>query len=161
VDPDELLGVALTHAWSRGEVRLWDLTGQAEHGPERSDRDLRHTRVGRIGLPLGAYERALKAVEAAAHGGPAPEGPGLWHAALLFERGAEPVAAAMRDRYHWGRLYSTVLPVEPELIAAGLGMLRVWRQAGQAGEILLQRVQSVLRDPFAMTPLQLAIELGG
>ena len=37
----------------------------------------------------------------------------------LLQRGTEPVKMAMTDQYHWQRLMTGVMPVEPELLAIG------------------------------------------
>jgi len=95
------------------------------------------TPVGRLRIPLDAAARVISAADSVAHEGTAldPLAASL-HDALI--RIHDVIAAAMRDRFHWRRLLSSVLPVEPEAAALGaIAMAAVMRHEAD-DEILRQ-----------------------
>jgi hypothetical protein len=110
-------------------------------------------RVGRLGLPLQYYVLAAKeSLEWSATES------GVEALAALLSRAVEPIQGAKADRFHWQRLYSNVLPIEPEILATCLALVRRWERArpsdslGDLGERL--RISAI-----ATVPLRLAVDM--
>ena len=153
---DSLEGV-LTRAW---------LGGRSRRGfPEQPEGEIAddtppsmHARVGRLSLPLRLYTRALTA--AAGMKRLARDGE-EWLPTFTarLERAAEPVMIAMQDRYHGRQLYSAVLPLEPEVLAACVAMLRIWESKGRKTDELLSLTGRATEQPVALMPLEVAAEL--
>jgi hypothetical protein len=115
--------------------RLYEMTALAwldvtspEHERQLGARDLlrahrkranlvRPLPAGNLRLPLGATTSVLIAAVAVAADGPGQLGQLAASVRGLLLRADEVVATAMLDRYHWGHLMSSVMPVEPEILA--------------------------------------------
>jgi hypothetical protein len=86
--------------------------------------------MGRLGIPVGQYvEFATTAIEAA-QGSNFARRAFRRTTAAFYRRADEPVRFAMGDSFHWKRLLSTFLPVEPELLAVGVVYALVSRRLG-------------------------------
>jgi hypothetical protein len=114
--------------------------------------------VGRARIPLGTVAQAVGAAEELAHAEGEMEGPMerlrlTLHDALT--RMHEVTAAAMADRYHWKRLMSSVLPVEPEAVVLSAVAMAAATRADVAGE-LIERIDL---PPLAQISMQLGAEL--
>jgi hypothetical protein len=73
---------------------------------------------GQLGIPLYFYVELLVRIHAGqAQGDQSAQLNRL--PARLLARAAEPVRAAMIDDFHWSRLQSGLMPVEPELLTIG------------------------------------------
>jgi hypothetical protein len=74
--------------------------------------------LGRLGIPAHVYFSLANAMRL----GAVQDDPGADRLrsvlADYLRRVDDAVGAAMRDRYHWSRLRSGILPVEPEVVAA-------------------------------------------
>ncbi|HYH78734.1 MAG TPA: hypothetical protein VEX86_03035 [Longimicrobium sp.] len=127
--------------------------------------------AGRLGVPVAAYAAAFDEVRRAAHElREVPRGPVVFTGAsparrslpavcALLERAAEPVLAAMADRFHWQRAHSTVLPAEPEAVAAGRCVLRTWARRGRREAELFALLGADQLHPVALVPLEVAADL--
>ena len=73
--------------------------------------------AGQLGIPVRLYLDFSRDVGRAIRSG--DPGPLAWSLPQLLQRGTEPVKMAMADRYHWQSLATSVMPVEPELLAIG------------------------------------------
>jgi hypothetical protein len=117
-------------------------------------RAVTEARVGRMQIPLGAVAEVADAAALTAHGegDPARLSRAL-HDALM--RVHDVTAAAKSDRYHWQRLMSSVLPVEPEaVVLAGVAMAAAAR-AGYSEEL----VGRIDLPEIALVPMALGREL--
>ncbi|HEY6781116.1 MAG TPA: hypothetical protein VI111_09185 [Thermoleophilaceae bacterium] len=107
-----------------------------------------YAEAGRLGIPLSSTMRVLEAVGAVDR-----EQAGVEALTLplhdLLTRAYEVTAAAMSDTWHWRRLMSSVLPVEPELAALGAVVMAVARRHGIDGEVM----ERVRVPPPARVPL--------
>jgi hypothetical protein len=79
------------------------------------------TRTGRLGLPLRLYRTLLEDITDASN---APRTKPPQSLVSLYRRAGEQIDSARADAFHWKHLHSGVLPVEPELLAAGLVFVR-------------------------------------
>lgn len=110
-------------------------------------------RVGRLGLPLEYYALAAKeslewsATESS-----------LQALAALLSRAVEPIQGAKADRFHWRRLYSNVLPIEPEILAMCLGLVRRWGRV-RPSESLRALGERLRISPVATVPLRVAVDM--
>lgn len=79
---------------------------------------LRPFLVGHLEVPVSFYLELAAGATEAIYGEEPLEAldPAL---AQFLERGGEAVRMAMADRYHWPILVTDVMPIEPELLAAG------------------------------------------
>jgi hypothetical protein len=78
-------------------------------------------RTGRLGLPIRLYRALLEDIMNTSELAQTKLPPSL---ASLFQRAGEQIDSARTDVFHWTHLHSGVLPVEPELLAAGLVFVR-------------------------------------
>jgi hypothetical protein len=78
-------------------------------------------RTGRLGLPISLYRALLDDITDTSNVPNAKFPPSL---ASLYRRAGEQIDSARNDAFHWNHLHSGVLPVEPELLAAGLVFVR-------------------------------------
>jgi hypothetical protein len=78
--------------------------------------------VGRLGVPLEEYLRCRDTLQRASS-----QDPGRFSTVVgaFMHRATEPVRLAMHDRFHWSRLRSSVLPVEPEALAVAMTAVAV------------------------------------
>jgi hypothetical protein len=154
-DPNTLLAVLLVEIWTRDENETAKIEGMWKMPADLSiaKRDELRQRVlntptGRLGLPFRYYSQAkdMEKVDGVV---------------ALLQRAAEPVRVAMMDRYHWNNLYSSVLPLEPEILAACVGLLNYWREEKRSATEFLRRVKDEMQDPIALVPLEVAVKLAG
>jgi hypothetical protein len=73
--------------------------------------------VGRLGLPLGIYIEAFLEMEELSAGSEVA-GTGLPYITGLLNRSSERIRLLQSDPYHWRNLMGTVIPLEPEILAA-------------------------------------------
>jgi len=114
--------------------------------------------VGRLRLPLRLY---LAAVEEISHSSRNPRTPNsgrFKHTIAWLERAAEPVAQAMQDRFHWHRVHSGILPIEPEIVATCVGIVRVLNQ-GNLRQNLARLLTETNASPLAVIPCEVANNL--
>jgi hypothetical protein len=78
-------------------------------------------RTGRLGLPLRLYRAVLEDATATSNARNTKPPQSL---VSLYQRAGEQFDSARSDAFHWKHLHSGVLPVEPELLAAGLVFVR-------------------------------------
>jgi hypothetical protein len=110
--------------------------------------------VGRLQIPLGAIAHVVNAADRVAQ---EQEGPARLSTALhdALVRMHDVTAVAMADRYHWRRLMSSVLPVEPEaVVLAGVAVAAAQRVG--AVDDLFKRMDL---PPLAAVPLLIGREL--
>jgi hypothetical protein len=74
--------------------------------------------TGQLDIPYYHYLRLAQAVRAAARGEDAMRALARPLPRIL-ERATEPLRLAMSDRFHWRMIQTSVMPVEPELLAIG------------------------------------------
>lgn len=118
-------------------------------------RSVAETPVGRLRIPLEATIRVVSEADAVAHGG-ADGLAGLaasLHDALI--RIHDVTSAAMGDRFHWRRLLSNVLPVEPE--AAALGAIAM--HATMRHEADAEMLDRLDLPPVSLVPLFVGREI--
>lgn len=73
--------------------------------------------AGQLGVPVQLYQEFASGVGRAIRSGDSRQ---LARSLpQLLQRGTEPVRMAMADQYHWQALATSVMPVEPELLAIG------------------------------------------
>lgn len=114
------------------------------------------TEVGRLRLPLDATMRVVRAVDAMLHDEPGGDVDTLAGSAHEFLTRAHDITAeAMNDRFHWSRLMTSVLPVEPEAAAVGAVIMAGAVRRGAADE-LMQRLHL---PPVATAPLVVGREI--
>lgn len=73
--------------------------------------------VGRLGLPLGLFIGVVRAIGEHRLLGDGGQAALRDATKQLLRRAGEVTRAAMADEYHWRNLHSSVLPVEPEILA--------------------------------------------
>ena len=78
-------------------------------------------RTGRLGLPVRLYRALLEDVTDAPT---LPKNKVPRSLVSFYQRAGEQIDSARDDAFHWSHLHSGVLPVEPELLAAGLVFVR-------------------------------------
>src|SRR5262249_11960657 len=76
----------------------------------------------------------------------------------VFARAHEVVLSAQLDQYHWTRLYSAILPLEPELLAFALVWIGEVRGRRPEGVPLARTFRSALGES-ACVPLECAEQL--
>ncbi len=113
--------------------------------------------VSRFEVPLRAVVRSLDEANGRS---PAPNS--TWSERYrdtfaCLERMNEPYSVAMRDRFHWQRLQSSVLPVEPEFLAYGVALARLMGRSDRSLERL--RVEVSERAPAMAVMLDVAGEI--
>jgi hypothetical protein len=110
--------------------------------------------VGRLRIPLGAIAHVVNAADRVAQ---EQEGPVRLATALhdALVRMHDVTAVAMADRYHWRRLMSSVLPVEPEAVVLAGVAVAAARRAGAVDD-LFERMDL---PPLATVPLLIGREL--
>jgi hypothetical protein len=146
--PDLELGRFLFTSWIRARFE--------RHSSERSiglrqEADRRigsHWHVGRLGLPLGLYERALNHPNDSAGG-----------LGVLLERAADEVRLAQADDYNWRELRSGLLPVEPELLAACLIALEWYQSETVTPETLRSQLNEQGLSELGAAPLLVAMRM--
>jgi hypothetical protein len=129
VDPNDLL-YGLLAAMSMFGSGVYDDYPTAELLPSLLDlgEELSPRPVGRLGLPLRLYLAVGRSIESTAFAYDR-ELTSLRRALSDYLRHVdESVGAAMNDRFHWRRLRSGLLPVEPEALAVCLAADRVSRR---------------------------------
>jgi hypothetical protein len=156
-DPIERVTATLARRWAGVEVDARGLDRSGMHAALR----LVYSPAGRTGLPLAAYGRAFDEVQSVAERGwkRGRGGRSLPYLVDLLQRAAEPVHAAMADTYHWRRLHSAVLPVEPEIVGACRCILRIWKGSGRTLRELYARIAEDAPDEVAVLPLEVAADL--
>lgn len=77
-------------------------------------------RTGRLGLPVRLYRALLEDVTDST----LPKTKLPQSLVSFYQRAGEQIDSARSDVFHWSHLHSGVLPVEPELLAAGLVFVR-------------------------------------
>ncbi len=136
LDPDVLLydTLAILGAMTMRSTRL-----DAAEGLEsllRNSRDYAYEPLGRVGIPAHNYFSLAEAVQLVALG----EDRGLddLHVVLkdFLGRVDDVIGGAMRDRFHWLRLRTGVLPIEPEIVASCLIADRIVRLQYQDSGLL-------------------------
>jgi hypothetical protein len=110
--------------------------------------------VGRLRIPLGAIAHVVNAANRVAQ---EKEGAARLSMALhdALVRMHDVTAAAMADRYHWRRLMSSVLPVEPEAVVLAGVAAAAARRAGAVDD-LFERMDL---PPLAAVPLLMGREM--
>jgi hypothetical protein len=78
-------------------------------------------RTGRLGLPIRLYRALLEEITETSD---VPQTKLPESLVSLFQRAGEQIDSARTDVFHWSHFLSGVLPVEPELLAAGLVFVR-------------------------------------
>jgi hypothetical protein len=122
---DALYGLLATHwltaSGSEAQAESRDIFGYLSENPTGMSMP-----IGRLGLPLHRFltvSASLEMPTALAAVGAAPERrAGAIADGLIgfLERAQEPYSAAMADQYHWSRIQSGLLPVEPEVLAVSV-----------------------------------------
>lgn len=118
--------------------------------------------VGRLGLPIMLYEEVYTSALSSALSYSKSENTGLIASVTnLLKRVAEITHTAMQDKYHWRSLNSTVLPVEPEILATMLSVTLFNRRHDKAP--LFTKDSSFVRqlDPIASSYVNIASHMLG
>lgn len=112
VAPDDWAYRSLWGAWSTASSK-----NAAPAAPAMSASGHEWIPVGQLGIPVRFYLDFSRDVNFAVR----DRNHQLLARSLsqLLQRGTEPLKLAMTDRYHWRRIMSGVMPVEPELLAIG------------------------------------------
>jgi hypothetical protein len=94
-----------------------------------------YAEAGRLGIPLSSTMRVLDAVRRIDR---EQAYPGALAVPVrdFLTRAYEVTSAAMSDRWHWRRLMSSVLPVEPEAAALGAVVMSVAMRHGLEDELM-------------------------
>jgi hypothetical protein len=114
--------------------------------------------VGRLRLPLRLYLATVEEISHFDRQLNTPNSGQFRHTIAWLERAAEPVAQAMKDRFHWRRLHSGVLPIEPEIVGTCVGIIRIWNQRDQ-GHDLASLIREADVSPLAIIPIEVASQL--
>lgn len=109
--------------------------------------------VGRLGLPMNLYTRVYRSAFPFSNHDKV-----LSPIADLLNRVAEVTRVAMQDEFHWQRLYSTILPIEPEILATLLSVVR--KQGKETAQSIKESLLGMV-DPIGVTYANIAFELLG
>ena len=107
-----MMSNALSETDNQGRYDEW-LTTQWQHAG--------NVPVGRLGIPLDAYGHCAQAIREARDRRQNRER-FFARAGSYIRRAAEVIRAASHDRFHWQQLQSSILPAEPEAVAATVAL---------------------------------------
>jgi hypothetical protein len=109
--------------------------------------------VGRLRLPLKVYNRVYSSAFNSFN-----DVELINSVSDLLNRVSEITQAAMQDQYHWQRLHSTILPVEPEILAT---MLSIMKRQKQNGVPSPNKSWHEMLDPIGWSYVSIASEMLG
>jgi hypothetical protein len=110
--------------------------------------------VGRLGLPMNLYKQVYRSAFSSPNSDML-----ITPIADLLNRVVEITHAAMQDKFHWQRLYSTILPVEPEILATLLSVIAKMHDRDAART--LKESLSGRVDPIGVAYMSIASEMLG
>lgn len=156
--PDTWLTALLLEIWTGEGEDLWKWSQLPEEEVSYRAKRIQLSRCGRLGIQFNLYAEA-KGTESKIIGLDNSVETGIENTATLLKEASKHLASAMLHKYHWSKLYSRILPLEPEVLAACISLLTYYsKNKNISNEEFLRRIKNYIDDSIALVPLEVAIK---